>query len=205
MDLRYPLLLAELPDGSGFELDAGALGARSSLSVVLRNGTELVVNRANQAQFKFELPFAYTPERVTARMSSDEKLIVKLHKPRESSNSGEVSLSQFRMVPKSMSERVQIDIKETHSHLLLTTLPSKWDEQVTVKLRDGKVLLWETKHNVEDEEGLKSVTATQSLKLPFEVSPAAVQITVLPNDAGAVTQLVKPLVGTVGDVNVPIN
>lgn len=197
--------LSELPDGSGFELDAGNLGARASLSVILRNGAELVINRASGSQQKYELPFAYTADRVTARFTADEHLIIKLHKPRETKSTGDVDLAAFRMVPKSLSERVQIDIKETHTHLLLTTLPSKWDEQVTVRLRDGKVLLWETKHNVEDQEGLKSVTATQSLKLPFEVSPAAVQVTVLPNDAGAVTQLIKPLAGTVGDVAIPIN
>ncbi len=179
---------------------------KSGLAVTLRHGTEVQVARTQGSDvlnYKYQLPFAFSADRVTAEYQADGRLLVRLLRPSApSAGQNEVAIASYiQGAGLNGPPRLQIDIKETKDKLLLRTMPSKFAEEVVVKLRDGKVVVWECKHIEDDIVGQQIVTATQTLKLPFEVSAAACSV-VQHGAEGATTEILKP---TGGAAEVPIH
>jgi len=189
-------VLQELSDGTGFIIDGGVTSEpKQNVSVKLKKGIELHVIKVSSGKtsdFCYQLPFAFAADRVTAEYHSDTRIIVKLLKSIQSSVTGEDILAQFTMTTLNPSaSSVSVDIKETKEFFFLRAMPSKFTEDVVHKLKDKKVLIWECKHTIEDEDARKIITATQTIKLPFEVDPSTIRVE-LHGTEGATTKVPKP-------------
>jgi len=189
-------VLQELSDGTGFIIDGGITSEpKQNISVKLKKGTELhvvKVSAGKTSDFCYQLPFAFAPDRVTAEYHSDSRVVVKLLKSIQSTVTGEDILAQFTMTTRNPGvNSVTVDIKETKEFFFLRAMPSKFIEDVVHKLKDKKVLIWECKHTIEDEESRKIITATQTIKLPFEVEPSTIRVE-LHGTEGATTKVPKP-------------
>jgi len=118
--------------------------------------------------------------------------VVKLLKSIQSTVTGEDILAQFTMTTLNpTANSVTVDIKETKEFFFLRAMPSKFIEDVMHKLKDKKILIWECRHTIEDEEARKIITATQTIKLPFEVDHSTIRVE-LHGTEGATTKVPKP-------------
>jgi hypothetical protein len=189
--------------------------AKSALAVFLINGTEMKISRKEKTDaeekafnFRYELPFAFRSDLVSAEYNPNStRLMVKLLKSVSNSSGVEVVVNKWEMQASATGdEKIKIDIKETRDSIILNCVPSKYNEDITLKLRDNKVVVWECKRTIPEPDGSKKIiTATQSLKLPFEAGISAFRHVQQPGSQVQSTELQKPLAaGTPGEVQIPI-
>jgi len=87
--------------------------------------------------------------------------------------------------------------------------PSHFNEKITPKLRDGRVMAFECEHEEEGEDAVGKfktlVTSIQKVTLPLSVDPYGIRVTPIPDSNSADVVIAKPNVEEdQGEVHIPI-